>query len=264
MICNERQELIIDILEKQQFVSANYIAQLTGCSVATIRRDFSKLAEDNRLVQIRGGAQAVIKPDVDFDENDSNRIIPSLNERDIVDKKRDIAKSAVALCSDGESIFVGDGEYTQSMAEFMANLSLNILTNCLNLASELTNHSRVQCSLLGGVLNGQKAVIPGKNEEVLIQYYPFGKIFISAPENSSSLSSLESSDKSILQKLRDQADELIVLCESSKLSTNTDLLINSLVNGDVLITDNAVTPSLLSTLRDFGIRCIIADSNQHE
>ncbi|MBR9908845.1 MAG: DeoR/GlpR transcriptional regulator [Gammaproteobacteria bacterium] len=255
---NERQKLIIDILEKQEFVSVNILAKLTACSAATIRRDLRKLAADNQLILMRGGAQAAAKRAGEFMENNTLHFSPSLQPR-VVDRKQVIAKKAVDLCRDGDSIFIGHGDCTDSMAEFMANLSLNILTNSLKLVSELINYSSVQCSIIGGVLNGQKTLIPGENEEVLVQYYPCGKIFISTSDHANSGSALKAAGTGVLQKLRNQADELIVLCESSTLNSNTESIISSLADGDVLITDNAVTPSLLSRLGDLGIRCIIAE-----
>ena len=59
MLEKQRHQLLLDILEENQFASVKFLTEQLNSSEATIRRDIIKLANENRLRKIRGGAEVI-------------------------------------------------------------------------------------------------------------------------------------------------------------------------------------------------------------
>ena len=51
----EREKLILDLLKEQGSVSMNHICELTGASVATVRRDFDEIQKKGLAKRSHGG-----------------------------------------------------------------------------------------------------------------------------------------------------------------------------------------------------------------
>lgn len=56
MLAEQRARAILQQLSQHRTVSVSNLCQLTGASEATIRRDLNALAQQRRLVKVRGGA----------------------------------------------------------------------------------------------------------------------------------------------------------------------------------------------------------------
>ena len=57
MLEQQRQRLILDLLEEKQFVRLQELVDTLNASPATVRRDINKLAAEGLLSKIHGGAQ---------------------------------------------------------------------------------------------------------------------------------------------------------------------------------------------------------------
>ena len=65
------------------------------------------------------------------------------------------------------------------------------------------------------------------------------------------------------QKLRKQADKLIVLADSSKLGIRSNLLFTPLSDVDVLITDSNADPDILKKFENHGVEIVIANVSEN-
>ena len=88
MLRAERQNQIIDIVNQKGIVTIEDLMEQVHISKATARRDINSLAEEKRIVKIRGGAQSIIA---------SAPYEPSLLVRSQVnaDEKKRIAEEAM-------------------------------------------------------------------------------------------------------------------------------------------------------------------------
>src|SRR4051794_23261133 len=86
------------------------VCRATGASEASVRRDFSRLAEMGSAIRVRGGLEALagaprVSGDAPALATRSFEISQTLN----VAAKRTIARTAVALCHDGDAIIINGG-----------------------------------------------------------------------------------------------------------------------------------------------------------
>jgi len=257
----QRHQLILDILDEQQFASVRSLSTQLNASEATIRRDLTKMAGEGQLRKIRGGAEALPQGEKKVKRPHLTGSAFLVDKKKQADVKRLIARKAVELCEDGESIIINGGSSTYMMGEFLADRQLNILTNSFVLAQELSENSDSQITLPGGELYRKQGIILSAFENDTIQYYHGSKMFMGTP-GIGEFGVMESDPLLIRaeQKLRKQADQLIILADSSKLGRRSNFIFSTLADVDVLITDSQADPDMLRMFEAQGINIVIVEA----
>lgn len=260
MLEKQRHQLILDILDEQEFAS---VPELTGqlkSSQATIRRDITKLAEQKLIRKIRGGAQGISDPDDQAKRSHLQGSAFLINKEKQTGVKRLIAQKAVELCEEGESIIINGGSSTYMMSEFLSRRKLKILTNSFYLAQELAMNGESQITLPGGELYRKQGIILSAFENDTIQYYHATKMFMGTP-GIGSYGVMESDPLLIRteQKLRKQADKLVILADSSKIGARSNFIFSQLQDVDTLITDERADEKAVAMFEHEGIDVIIVE-----
>jgi DeoR family ulaG and ulaABCDEF operon transcriptional repressor len=260
MLEEQRHRLILDLLDEHTFASVPEMSAQLKASEATIRRDIVKLANKDLIKKIRGGAEA-LRSGVQSSKRPHIKGSAFLVDKEQkADSKRAIAKKAVELCADGESIIINGGSSTFMMGEFLVERDLKILTNSFFLAQELGTKSENLITLPGGELYPKQGIILSAFENDTIQYYHATKMFMGTP-GIGEYGVMESDPVLIRaeQKLRKQADTLVILADSSKIGSRSNFIFSPLEQVDILITDNMVSDSSVSMFEAAGVEVIVAE-----
>jgi len=258
MLEQQRHRAILDLLEERRFVRLQELVEAMNASPATIRRDINKLAAEGRLVRIHGGAQLpepAAAPGVAQQLQGSAFL---LNLERQVAQKRAIARRAVELCRDGETILVNGGSSTFMMGEFLCARDINVLTNSFALAGLLMESGKGRVTLPGGELYRKQNIVLSAFEEDLIPRYHGSRMFMGTPAVGA-LGVMES-DPLLIQaerKLLRQAEQLVVLADSSKIGARAELQFCPLEEVDVLITDSGIDAAERRLFEDAGIEVIV-------
>lgn len=257
MLEKQRHQLILDILYEHQFAGVKLLCEQLHSSEATVRRDLVKLEAQGKLRKIRGGAEAVENSDSSQRQTSLKSSNFLVNREQNTEVKRRIAEQAVALCEDGESVIINGGSSTYMMGEYLRNRNLNVFTNSLYLAQELMETSNIQITLPGGEIYRRQGIILSAFENDNIQYYHASKMFMGTP-GISEFGVMESDALLIRseKKLRKQAEQLIILADSSKLGKRSNYIFESIDNVDTLITDSGATAEQLAPLEKAGVKII--------
>ncbi len=259
MLEQQRQQAILDLLEDQQFVRLQELVATLHASPATIRRDISKLAEQGRLKRIRGGAQQSggARPGVDTRQQLKGAPFLVNLERQVA-QKRAIAQQAVAMCRDGETILINGGSSTYMMGEFLCTRDINVLTNSFALAGLLMASGKCRVTLPGGELYRKQNIILSAFDEDMIARYQGRRMFMGTPAIGAH--GVMESDPLLIQaeqKLLRQAEQLVVLADSSKIGARAELLLCPLEEVDVLVTDNGIDGESRKLFEDAGIEVVV-------
>ena len=265
MLEKQRHQLFLHLLDERQFVSVPEMAELLQSSEATIRRDIIKLAEQNLIQKIRGGAQALDKQGQELKRPPLKGSPFLLDKEKRSDVKRQIARKAVELCEDGESIIINAGSSTYMMSEFLFDRKLQILTNSFFLAQDLAVNSDNQITLPGGELYRKQGIILSSFENDSIQYYHATKMFMGTP-GVGDFGVMESDPLLIRaeQKLRKQSEKLVILADSSKLGARSNFIFCPLEEVDILITDQNADDKAIAQFEREGIEVIIVDDESSD
>ncbi|CAN7223505.1 MULTISPECIES: DeoR/GlpR family DNA-binding transcription regulator [Rhizobium/Agrobacterium group] len=251
----ERHRIILSATQEKAVVTVQDIAELTDASEATIRRDIASLHVQGKLRRVRGGAEAVHPPQLGNLAARPFRVSESVN----IDKKRAIARKAVDLCNDGDAIILNGGTTTFQMVHYMAARRLQVMTNSFAIAEHLVKHSKCNVSVPGGAIYRDQSLILSPFENDAIRNFYARRIFLGA-QGVGALGIMES-DALVIQseqKLMRQAEELIVMVDSSKFRKRSSLILCPLENVSTIITDDGISDEAARMVEDAGVELLIA------
>jgi DeoR family ulaG and ulaABCDEF operon transcriptional repressor len=253
----ERHKLILSAVQDRPVATIGELVELTGTSEATIRRDISALHVQGKLRRVRGGAEALHPPQFVGIAGRPFKVSETVN----IENKRAIARAAVALCVDGDSIIMNAGTTTYQMVHYLAQHRLQVLTNSFPIAEHLLKHTRNTVMVPGGVIYREQAVILSPFENDVTKNFFAHRMFMGA-QGLGRLGVMER-DPLMVQgerKLLDQAEELIVLVDSSKFAQRSSLILCGLDRVDAVVTDGGVDDATASMLEEAGVKLIVAEA----
>lgn len=258
MLEKHRQQLIKEILQKQQFASVRDLTEKLSSSEATIRRDIIKMSKKGEINKIRGGAECATPVPVRRSLASS---VFEVDKNKFASTKKLIAKRAAELCSDGDAIIINGGSSTFMMGEFLAKLQLNVLTNSFVLANYLSENSQSQISLPGGELYREQGIILSSYEKDTTENYHGSMMFMGTP-GIGKFGVMESDPLLIRseQKLKKQTDKLVILADSSKIGKRSNFIFCPLSEVDVLITDSGADDELIRYFESHDIEVIVVEA----
>jgi DeoR family transcriptional regulator, ulaG and ulaABCDEF operon transcriptional repressor len=254
----ERWQLILARLREKGIVRVADLVDVTGASVATLRRDLAKLEDTGQLRRVHGGAESVASGQTPL-------TAPSFDASQTLnaDLKRAVAQGAAALCQDGASIILNAGSTTWFMAQQLRRHRMQVLTNSFPIAQELIAHSMNRVVLPGGELYREAGIILSPFDEDAIQHFAASMMFMSC-YSITPLGVIES-DPLIARaeaKLLSRTERLIVVADSSKFEARGNMVVCPLSRVSTLVTDTGAPPHMLDHLRQLGVEVILIDPKE--
>jgi DeoR family ulaG and ulaABCDEF operon transcriptional repressor len=259
MLEMQRQILILDIVDEAKFASLKTLIEETGASEATIRRDLIKLAGKGQIKQLRGGAMSVRTEErlVSRRRLAGSAFLASI-EREMAAKQA-IAKAAVGLCADGDAIIINGGSTTCQMAEFLIDRELSILTNSLALGVELIERSNNRIVFPAGEANRKLSFILNPFDDPTTDAFRASRYFLSAC--AVSRKGIMEADPLVAraeQRFAEQADEIILMVDSTKIGRNSSYAAFELSRIDMVITDERIDKASEEMFADHGVEVLVA------
>jgi len=257
----ERWQIIRAMLRERALVRIADVLKATGASEASIRRDFAKLAENGFALRVRGGLEAAASAADGAYERRTFEASSVLH----IDAKRAIARAAVELNEDGESIIINGGTTTFEMGAFLRHRRLKVLTNSYPLAQILIRDSQCRVALPGGEVYREERLIVSPFDDDATQHYSASRMFMSAI-SVGELGVIEGHPliARAERKLLARARELVVLVDSSKFAARGSLVVCPLSRVSRVITDSGIPPAALEMLRQAGIAVDVVEFHADE
>ena len=252
MLPKKRQIEIKKYLTEKGFATVEDLSKIFKVSEMTIRRDLDELDTLGLIQRVYGGA---ISSDADFYE-----MWVSAKISHFLAEKESIAKEAAKLVLDGDTILIDSGTTTSTVAKYIKNKKITLITNVLNVALELTSVQNINIIVAGGILETNTIHTLGPQTISFIKDLHVDKAFIGVegvhPINGISVPEIhESYTKEVMISI---ADKAIVLADHHKLGRDTTAKIADISDIDILITDSKANKEVVEALRE-NIEVIIAD-----
>tara|TARA_R110000822_G_C15320705_1_gene493688 strand:+ start:31 stop:819 length:789 start_codon:yes stop_codon:yes gene_type:complete len=235
-----RKKIILNLLNDDNSVSVQEIVDECKASEATIRRDLSELEEKGLLIRTHGGA---IK-----NTATENLFSFSSKMNQNMENKEYICKIASKFINDNDIIFIDCGSTISFLPKYIYKKEITVITNSLPVVSELINFDNIKLMVIGGeVLNDRKAIY-GPSAERAISHYHANKAFIGSDGISLArgLSSYDENESLITLKMAENADEVFLLCDSTKIEKDSFVNFAPVSIIDYVITDKDLDPKLIS------------------
>ena len=181
--------------------------------------------------------------------------------------KESICRLASNFIDEGDIIFVDSGATLALIPKYIAEISvLTVITTSLTVVSKLLGFSNIRLSLIGGEINDEQQATYGTVAKNNIQTYHANKAFVGADGISikKGISSYDDNKGDMTRMMMENADEVFLLCDSSKIEKNSFQTFASINDIHHLITDDRITPEQVKMYRDFGVDVIIATKENND
>lgn len=230
------------------------LADRSGVSLSTVRRDLSALEAEGRISRRYGGATTAIP----FKEQ-------SLGERMALNTnaKRSIAEAAADLVPENSTIFLDAGSTTAELAEHLrARTGISVVTRGLEIAILLAGEPGLEVTVIGGRLNAQSHGTVGPLADEALRHISFDVAFLGAdsvdPVDGLGEPTLEETFlKSLVAR---RSHRVVVLADSSKLHGGAVPAWAGLGEGWTLVTDTG-SPEELDAYRENGIVLVTVEAS---
>ena len=253
----ERHRIILSAAQEKPVVTVPELVELTDSSEATIRRDIATLHLQKKLRRVRGGAESINPPQF---VGLAGRPF-SVNETQHMAEKRAIARAAADLCNDGDAIIINGGTTTFQMVHPLAAKRLQVFTNSFPIAEHLLKHSKNTILLSGGTIYREQNIILSPFDNDVTRNFYAQRMFMGA--HSIGPLGLMEADPLLIQaeqKLINQADELVVMVDSSKFRRRSSLILCPLERIATVITDDGLEDRAAKMLEAAGVKLIVAET----
>ncbi|MDJ1473671.1 DeoR/GlpR family DNA-binding transcription regulator [Cytophagaceae bacterium DM2B3-1] len=244
----ERKDQIIQQVNIHTRMSLSELSQVLNVSEDTIRRDINDLAEEGKLIKIRGGAMSK-----------AYHHTSQLQETYAHNSKKIIAEKMLPLIEDGMLVLIGGGTTIRELVKIIPSdlkatfVTLNPLT-----AVELLDKPNLEIILIGGQISRYSQMSVGgevyqRLSELHVDLCIMGTNAIDAREG------LTDSDWETIQAKKAMikaADKIAVLAISEKMNSVMRMKIADLSEIDYFITELPPDSPLLIPYSSSGIQIV--------
>jgi DeoR/GlpR family transcriptional regulator of sugar metabolism len=243
MMGEERRTQILQIVRTAGRVRVNELASYFNTSAVTIRNDLNALHQQGLVLRSHGGA-----------------VLPDTILRESPVHERRIGAMAAKLINDGETIILDSGTTTLEIArQIKKKKGLQVITNGVNIASELLDARDIQLFIVGGTVRGESASISGRFTEEMFEQFSADKMFLSGAgcDLDFGVSGANLEETMVNRAMLRISREIILVADASKFSKRSMSRITHFSEIDTVISDTSLGPDIQEKLRSLGCNVIL-------
>lgn len=252
MLAEERQRLILSMVNTRGSISITEIQRKLKVSRETIRRDLVSLADGQRLRKTHGGALSLEQSE------------PEMTVRQItnVDGKRAIGQLAASLVPDGASVMLASGTTVQAVADaLMIRRELTIFTNSVISCAKLMGHNGNRAYMLGGEVQASNGATLGRDATAMLTNYFADFVFVGAGAISPAgwLMDYTREEGELHSLMLQSARTSVVVADHGKFGRFAPIRVGNFDKVTHLITDRTPDPEIASALTMLPLEVLVAD-----
>lgn len=246
MLAAERQNRIMELIQRRGGVHVEELAEDLKVSTMTIRRDLVKLQAENKLERCHGGAVA------------KQEVIYADKQTSYIDEKRRIARVASTYVHEGDTIFLDAGTTTYEIAQRISDKdSILIVTNDLEIARVL-HESPVEVYICGGKIQKSTGSMFDVYATQMLRDFRFDIGFFGAAcINGKYEVMTPTREKMWIKRMTpEQCESAYLVADSSKFGRQGLSYINDLKDYTGIITDKEFTEAEQRKMKAMQIKMI--------
>jgi len=245
--------MVLDLLEKDGRLTVGDLVDRFGVSSVTVRTDLDALAGAGALVRSHGGALRRLDPVQDYPISFKDTIHHA--------EKARIGRAAAQLIQPGQTAILDSGTTSLQVARHLKLQGLKgvtVVTNALNIATELADVSDLSLIMIGGVLRQLSNSFVGPQAERMLSQLHADHFFLGVdgldPEfGPTTPDPLEAQLNSLMLRI---STEVTAVADSSKIGKRSLSTIGGINSIHRLITDDRITPDAAEAFRAKGLEVI--------
>ena len=258
-----RLNAILELLVRHGSLEVDEAALSLHVSSATIRRDFDTLAEQQLLNRTHGGAVAT---------GGSFKLPLTYKIARQEDAKKRIAAVAAAMVERHQVVGLNGGTTTTEIARMLASSptfapgsvgdppALTVVTNALNIATELTVRHQIKIVVTGGVARPQSYELTGPYAEQVLNDVVIDIAFVGVEglDPHVGATARHEDEARVNQQIAARAARLVIVTDSSKFERRAFAMIRTPEQIDTIITDDGISEKATAILESAGVKIVIA------
>lgn len=227
MLTEERQQKILDLLEKQGVVKSQELTELLQASESTIRRDLQELENKGLLVRIHGGAKQNqrLSLELNMDEKTAKN----------VHEKQRIAQLAANEIQDEDIIYLDAGSTTLELIPLLAGKKVTIVTNSVRHATSLVE-LQIPTIILGGPIKLSTNAVLGATALHQLRQLRFNKAFmgINGLHEEFGFTTPDPEEAAMKRVVFENAEKVFVLADQTKFGNITFIKVAEIKDATIL------------------------------
>jgi DeoR family transcriptional regulator of aga operon len=243
----DRLSRIVEQLSANGSVGVGDLADALGVSPATVRRDLTLLEDQRLLARTHGGAVAHgVLYELPLRYRSARR----------QEEKARIASAAAERVADGSAIGMTGGTTTTEVARALSDRrQLTVVTNSLNIASELAVRPNLKLVVTGGVARAESYELVGPLAEAALESFNLDVVLVGVDGISvvAGLTTHHDVEAHTNRALIARARRVVVVTDSSKIGRVAFARICGLEQIDEVISDTGADAEEVDGLREAGV-----------
>lgn len=249
MLAAERYDRIVEMVNESGSMRVSELSHRCRVTEETIRRDLDRLEQAGRLRRSHGGAVSI--------KDDQPEIPYRVRETTHAEEKKRIAQAALAMIHPGDRILLDASTTAGYMAANMPDIPLTVLTNSIQVATELSSKDKIEVISTGGQLAQRSLSFVGPLAERSLETYHVDKLFLSCKGvhlDGGGISESNELQARLKQKMVGISDQVILLADASKFGVRAFARVTGLNAVHAVILDEQLDDDLMKRLKDYDIQ----------
>ncbi len=251
MLLLERQEEILEILNRTKSATVEELSNELFVSPATIRRDLSAMEKQGLIKRSHGGAMPF--------KSSAEESAFAIREQENTSAKKTIATLAVKLVKNGDSVFIDSSSTTGYVIPLLNNLKyLSVTTTGIRNALLLSQTNSIKIYIAGGQIQNHSNSIIGTDTMDYIARIHADISLISCTGLSAEAGFTDASieQAKLKQQMRKNSNIVAMLCDSTKFNKTflcSDFMFDDI---DFLLTDKIPPENIMEKLKNTKCKLI--------
>lgn len=249
MLAAERYDRIVEMVNESGSMRVSELSHRCRVTEETIRRDLDRLEQAGRLRRSHGGAVSI--------KDDQPEIPYRVRETTHAEEKKRIAEAALAMIHPGDRILLDASTTAGYMAANMPDIPLTVLTNSIQVATELSSKDKIEVISTGGQLAQRSLSFVGPLAERSLETYHVDKLFLSCKGvhlDGGGISESNELQARLKQKMVGISDQVILLADASKFGVRAFARVTGLNAVHAVILNEQPDGDLMKRLKDYDIQ----------
>ena len=243
----QRRAEIIELLQKRGSVRVSELSKMYSISEVTVRSDLEYLESQGQLSRVHGGAIGTGKLYATMD----------LSERYMTNAaaKRALAAPAASLIDDNDTIMMNAGTTLAYVLHcIQGKKNVNIVTNSIQHAIEISSYPGVNAILLGGEVDAKYHFTYGNDAVEQLKRYHAAKCILSVDgiHERDGLTLYYANEAPLLRGMIAASEEVIIVADATKLGRSAFSRVCDLGDVDVLVTGRKDNSPEIEALKEMG------------
>lgn len=252
---NERQIEIIRLINRLKQLNVNDLSARFKISGVTIRKDLDELQSIGVLKRTHGGAIIA--------ENIEKTITMEKKLQENIEMKISIARTALNLIFDCETIALDAGSTNLEIAKLIKNTHIKIITNSLLVINELQERESGTLIAVGGIWRKASDCFIGPQAVNFLEHLNVDIVFIGATgiDIRTGFTCQNSIEAELKAKFLSIATRKFIVADSTKYGYSAFQTYCNFNDVDALITDDKLPLEARNELANVGLHIITAKTN---